>query len=75
MDKLVRHDESHALLVRYSGGLGVNEESRFAVRDKTPIFHSASREVWDGNQVALADGVLKVENLGERKCETVVKRL
>jgi hypothetical protein len=65
MNQLVRNNERHALPVGYCGSVGVDEESGFAVGYQPPIFHRAGGEVWDGDQVALADGILKVENLGK----------
>ncbi len=63
MNKLVRHDESDSLSVGNGRGFRVNQKRSFTVGNKAPILHSPRRKIWNGDEVALADGKLKVEHL------------
>jgi hypothetical protein len=64
VNKLVRHDERDALSVGYRCGLWVDEKRGFTVGNEAPVLHCPRRKIWNGNKVALADGKLKVKNLG-----------
>ena len=64
VNKLVSHDERNALSVGYGCGLRVDEKRGFTVGNEAPVLHCPRRKIWNGDEVALADGKLKVKNLG-----------